>query len=98
MITLGSNIELVGFKEVDPGSMVIVRKMVGNYFRRFTDTKGGIEKLTLTLKPVHAQDENSKFELKGRVAMSGAVKASEATEKNLFFALDKVLSRIEAQL
>lgn len=91
-IELGGNIELVGFKELDGGSMVIVKKMVGNHVRKMSDTANNFESLTLTLKPVHGT--NNKFEVHAKVMDNGKPVISEVTDYNLFFTLDKALTKI----
>jgi hypothetical protein len=53
-IVLGGNIELVGFKELDGGSMVILKKMIGNHVRKMSETAENFEKLTVTMKKVGA--------------------------------------------
>ena len=42
-LQLGGNIELSGFREIDPASMVIIKKIVGNYARKFSDHFDGFE-------------------------------------------------------
>lgn len=101
MIELGGNIELVGFKEViDGATMIVLKKIVGNYVRKFSEISKTFEKLTLTLKEVHtSQDEKSrKFELHARVLNGGKPITSEVTDKNLFFAVDSALKKVEKML
>lgn len=90
MIQLGGNIELVGFKELDPAQLIVVKKIVGNYARRMADSSEGFEKLTVTMKKVH----NSQFELNAKLMDKGSPFTSEVVDFNLFFALDKVLAKI----
>ena len=35
ILQLGGNIELAGFKELDRDSMVVLKKIVGNYAKKF---------------------------------------------------------------
>lgn len=97
-ISLGGNINLVGFKELDRATMFIVRKMVGNYVRKMTDKGAGLTDVNVTLKSVHATGPNQKFELKAKVIDNGAVYASEHTDRNLFVALDKVMEKVEKSI
>ena len=91
-IELGGNIELVGFKDLDGGSMVIVKKMVGNHVRKISDMAENFQKLTLTMKPIHGA--NGKFEVHAKVLDNGRPITSEVTDFNLFFTLDKALTKI----
>ncbi len=90
MIQLGGNIELEGFSDLDPAKLVVVKKIVGNYARKMSDSSSGFEKLTVTLKPV----QDSRFELHARLMDNGKPVASEITDLNLFFALDKSLASV----
>ncbi len=92
-LVLGGNIELTGFKDVDRTKMVVVKKIVGNYSRRFSDRSATFEKLHLTLKKVG----NNKYEVHGKLSDNGKVNTSEVTENNLFVALDKALQKLEHQ-
>ncbi|MFH1669773.1 MAG: hypothetical protein ABIA62_07645 [Candidatus Woesearchaeota archaeon] len=95
-IVLGGNIELVGFKELDGGSMIILKKMVGNHVRKLSDSAENFEKLTVSMKKVGTG--NNKFEIQAKVIDNGKPYASEVTDFNLFFTLNKALLQIQNQL
>ncbi|MBD3259811.1 hypothetical protein GF371_04255, partial [Candidatus Woesearchaeota archaeon] len=42
-IKLGGNIELSGFRDLDGGTMVILKKIVGNYVRKLSDNSEKFE-------------------------------------------------------
>ena len=81
-LTLGGGIELSGFKEVDLGMMVVVKKVVGNYARKFSDDNKDFEKLSVTLDGKKMIAE---------LTIGGKAKTNEVEDNNLFVALDKVL-------
>lgn len=95
---LGGNIELSGFSDVDGASMVVLKKIIGNYGRHFSEISGNFEKLSLAIKPVHEPGENKKFEVHGKLISNGKLLASEVTERNLFVAVDSALKKIVSQL
>lgn len=97
-LQLGGNIELTGFSEVDPATLVVVKKIVGNHAKRFASITEGFEKLHITLKTIHQQEESHKFELHAKVLASGKAYAAETTDINLFFTLDKVLKKVENEI
>ncbi len=98
MIELGGNITLIGFKELDYAEMVVIKKIVGNYARRFSDREQ-INNLTLSLKQVHrTNEESSKFEMKGKVDVNGTIYNSDLVEYNLFIALDSIMKKLEVQI
>ena len=63
MIELGGNIKLVGFKELEPAQLIVIKKIVGNFAKKLNDHKGTFEELTLDLKSVH----NSNHEIHGKI-------------------------------
>lgn len=98
MIELGGNIQLVGFKELGYAEFVVIKKVVGNYARKFSAHKP-FSALKLSLKPIHkTQDEVTKFEIKGSLERNGTRVHAEIVEHNLFIALDKILKKLESQL
>ncbi len=95
VLNLGSKIELSGFRDVDRSSMVIVKKIVGNYLKRYEELSQTIETLKIHLKVVHETEKSKKFELHVKVIDNGKVHTSEHTDRNLFFTLDKTLASLE---
>jgi hypothetical protein len=93
-INLGGNIVLSGFKDLEPGVMFIIKKVVGNYVKKMSE-KSAVENLTLTLKKVHesADGQKTKFEIMGKL-IAGKMHNSECTDFNLFVAIDKVLAKM----
>lgn len=97
-LQLGGNIELSGFKEIDPAGMIIVKKIVGNYARKFSDQCDNFEKLSLSMKPVHETEASKKFEMHGMVIDKGRTYTSEMTDRNVFVVIDSVLKKIETAM
>ncbi|MBW3000050.1 hypothetical protein KY339_05240 [Candidatus Woesearchaeota archaeon] len=92
---LGGNIVLNGFRELDGAQLIVVKKIVGNYARRMSDLCKKFENLSVTMKTVHAKERANKFELHAKLMDNGTPYNSEVTDFNLFFALDKVLAKLE---
>jgi len=93
-LQLGGNIELSGFGILDRGVMVILKKIVGNYARKMSDTSRNFEKLSLRMKTVH----DSKYELHAKLMDNGKAFASSATERNVFVAVDSALKKIMKEI
>ena len=93
MIELGGNIKLSGFNELEPAMLVVVKKMVGNYCKKMTDHATNFKELNLNLKQVHKTEKNSKYEVHAKLD-ADKMYTSEVIDFNLFFAIDKVLSKI----
>lgn len=96
MIELGGNIVLAGFRERDPAELVVVKKLVGTYARRISEQTGVLDRLTVTMKPVHKQGDSEKFELHVKVEAGNRSESLETTDHNLFVALDSVLKKAYA--
>jgi len=84
---LGGNISLEGFDELEPGTLIVVKKMVGNYAKKISE-KNKFEKLELTLKK-----EAEKYKIEVKLIIEGKEKKEEAEDVNLFFTIDKVLGK-----
>ncbi|MBI4439122.1 hypothetical protein HY640_04275 [Candidatus Woesearchaeota archaeon] len=97
-VTLGGNIQLAGFNEVDGGSKVILKKIIGNHARRFTEICNRFELLRLQMKKIHEREKSTKFELHGMVIDNGKHYNASMSDMNLFFALDKVLKKLESEI
>ena len=69
-IELGGNIELVGFKELDHASMVVLKKIVGTYAKKFSEANSDFEKLVVT------KTDNG---IKAELYHGGNVKNSESS-------------------
>lgn len=97
-VTLGGNIELAGFKDLDGGSAVILKKIIGNYARRFSEICEKLELLKLQMKRIHEREKSEKYELHGFVIDNGKRYTASVADANLFFALDKVLKKLESEI
>jgi ribosome-associated translation inhibitor RaiA len=92
---LGSSIEINGFSIVDQASMVIVKKVIGSYARKFSDKNVGFEKLTVILSKDESQDS---FQVEAQAKTTSSLFNSKINEKNLFVGIDSVLKNLESQL
>lgn len=97
-VQLGGNIELSGFKEVDGGTMIILKKIIGTYARKFSDSLQKFEKLSVNMKEIHETEGSKKFEIHGKLVDNGKVHAAEATDRNLFTCVDSVMKKLENSL
>jgi hypothetical protein len=96
--SLGGNIQLTGFGEVDNSSMVVLKKIVGNYARRYTEVCKQCDLVHITMKPVHEREKSEKYEIHALVTAKGKNYAAEFIDRNLFFALDACLKKIENEI
>ena len=95
---LGGNIVLSGFKDIDSASMVILKKIIGNYVRKMSEHSGKFESLHITMKAVHKTEKSEKYEIYAKMVDNGKPFASEAVERNLFIAIDSALKKIMKEL
>ena len=97
MIELGGSIELVGFKEFEPSELVVLKKIIGNFVRKFADNVEGYEKLTISIKRVGSPKSN-KFEVQTKLMVSAKPVNSDVTENNVYFALAQSFKKLENQV
>ncbi|MBI2650291.1 hypothetical protein HYX04_03180 [Candidatus Woesearchaeota archaeon] len=97
-IALGGNIQLTGFRDIDSSSMVVLKKVIGNYAKRIAELTKKLNALHITLKPVHEREKSEKYEVHAKIVDDGKVYASETTDRNLFVAVDNVLKKIVNEL
>lgn len=97
MIELGGNITLTGFQERDYAELIVIKKIVGRYARQISDYQPGFERLLITLKPVQRTNSGNKFEIEAHCVLKGEQHAANATEQNLFVALDGALKQLCTQ-
>ncbi|MFT4303607.1 MAG: hypothetical protein ACMXYG_03515 [Candidatus Woesearchaeota archaeon] len=98
-LELGGHIELTGFVGLMPGSMTIIKKIVGTYTKRYTDLVKDFQKLNLAMKPIHHTTDKPKiFHINAKMIHEGRVTASEAEDRNIFHAIDSALKKIEAEI
>jgi hypothetical protein len=95
MINLGSSIQLSGFKQVDPGQRIVVKKIVGSQVRKFQDMLPDFERLTLHLKPVHKTEANMQYELHADIIHGGKNINSQIIARNLFMGLAEIFNKLE---
>lgn len=92
-IELGGSINLIGFKDLEPAKLVVVKKIVGNFIKKVQDHHQDFQKITVTMKKVH----ESKFEVMTHLIIKDKNYTSEVTDFNLFFALNSSLEKIIEQ-
>ena len=51
-LRLGGEIELVGFKEVDTRNMIVLKKIIGNYVRKFNDHNIGFKSIKISYSAI----------------------------------------------
>ncbi len=95
-IQLGGVIELTGFSSLDRGTMSVLKKIIGNYTRKFIDRAEGFEKVLMHLKKLKSgeEEELGLFELHGKVLIKGKMYNSDLTDRNIFFAVDNVMKKL----
>lgn len=79
---LGGNIELIGFESLEPGTLIVVKKMVGNYAKKIE----GLERFVLTL------NKNDEYKMECLLVINGEEHKAEVSNKNLFYGIDKAIS------
>ncbi len=90
MIELGGNIKLDNFEGLEPALLIVVKKVVGNYTKKISEAFADFKEIEISL----VDKESNKIAVR---LTADKEYTSEASDKNLFFALDKALSIIMKQ-
>ncbi|MBI4440441.1 hypothetical protein HY638_05700 [Candidatus Woesearchaeota archaeon] len=85
---LGGNIVLTGFSSCDLGTMHILKKIVGNYAKDFSERLDDFEKLHLKMSRNEMQ-----FDVEATVTRSGNSTSFIASESNIFVGVDGALKK-----
>jgi hypothetical protein len=93
VMQLGGNIELSGFRDINGASMVILKKMIGNYARKMSEISDKFEKLHVK-KTAHEDEKGRMYHIQAEHLNDGKAHVSEFTDKNLFVAVDSALKKI----
>ncbi|MBS1266427.1 MAG: hypothetical protein MAG795_00394 [Candidatus Woesearchaeota archaeon] len=97
-LVLGGIIELSGFRKLRRDQLIVLKKIVGNYARQFSESSKNFEKLSLHMKEIHKTEKSEKYELHGMVLDNEKQYNSEVTHRNLFVALNKVCEKIKSMM
>lgn len=96
VINFGNSIRLSGFKALDGGSMLILKKMIGNYVRKLSDSKN-FEKLNLNLNSI-VENDSKKFEISAELVNGGKTYNSKVIDNNVFVAIGDVMKKLDNSL
>ncbi len=91
-VELGGNISLTGFEDIQPVQMVVLKKIVGNSVKTYSEKAKDFQKFELILSK-----EGDQHKLKAILTAEKPVEA-ESISNNLFMALADVLKKIESSL
>jgi len=93
-VQLGGNITISGFRDIDGASMVVLKKIIGNYARKIAEMNDKFESLKVTMKSVHEKEKSEKYEIHVNLMNNGKPFVSEVVERNLFIAVDNALKKV----
>ena len=93
MIELGGNRKLKGFSEIDNASLIVIKKIVGNYAKKLAETTDDFQNLILSLESKTPKD----FKINIEFQKTSENLNSEIQGENLFFTLSKALEGIKTK-
>ena len=91
---LGGNIELEGFDNIEVAQLIVIKKIVGSRAKKISEDVSEFDNLCITLK----ENEKDKVTVIGKIKIKDKEQEAEASDKNLFFALNTVLSELTAKV
>jgi len=98
-LTLGGNIVLSGFSQLDFTEVIVVKKMVGQFSKKLSETVSGFSRLSITLKEVHKTAEgHPHHDIVTKAVVDNKEYATEKNGFNLFVVLDESMKAVEEQI
>lgn len=85
-VRLGGNIELFGIENFDNAQMIVLKKIIGMYARKFSEK--GLERLAVSFVDGVSVE----------AVCNGSTHSSSADHDNVFFGVDSALKEIESKL
>ena len=82
---LGGNILLDGCDNLEPATLIVLKKMVGNYARKISE-KANFDELRINL-----MNKDKIYKLEAVLVRAGIQDSRVCEENNLFFALNNAL-------
>lgn len=92
-ISLGGNITLNGFQNIEGGKMVVLKKILGTNTKQIQKKKSDYEKLVITL-----EGDESNATIKLELTAGGSQTLAEDTQNNVFMALDSAFKKLLEQI
>ena len=84
---LGGNIKLTNFDDTEPALLIVIKKIVGNYTKKVSESLSNFKEIEVILE----DKKTNKVKVK---VIADKENMAEASDKNLFFALDKALKTV----
>lgn len=94
-INLGDTIQLSGFKELEHGALIVVKKLVGTQVKKFQESIKDFQRINIHLKTVHKTEQNMKYELHAGLIHGGKNINVETIDRNIFMALSSIFEKLE---
>lgn len=91
MIELGGNIKLDGFENLEPALLIVVKKVVGNFARQYSE-KTNVKELLINLE----DKEKNKVSVKLQCDKEDIEESGKGD--NLFYTLNGLLVKIKGKL
>ena len=83
---LGGNIELYGSENLDGATMIVLKKIIGTYARKFSEK--GLERLAVSFGDKAVRVE---------AVVQGSTHSADKSHDNIFFCIDAALKEIESK-
>jgi hypothetical protein len=91
---LGDKIEILGFDDLEPALLIVVKKIIGNKVKDISEAKDGFESIKITLKGSKEQG----YELGGVIIINKIEKSAYIKNSNLFFAINALFEDLQKDL
>lgn len=91
-VSLGGNITLNGFKDLEKAKLVVLKKMIGNSVKEIQEKKSDYESIAITF-----EGDESNATIKIDLTAGGNTLSGEDNQNNIFMALNGALKKVTDQ-
>ncbi len=95
---IGGNVKVTGFGILDSPSMLVAKKIIETYAKKYNDFSSDVREVHITLKPLHEREKSEKYQVDTRVQSKGKIFAAEHVDRNVFVALDKAMGKVQQSM
>ena len=85
---LGDRIEIEGFDNMEPATLIVVKKMIGSSAKTISENHGEFTTLKIILK------SDTKYELNSELVLNEKTHSANAKSDNLFFGLNTLFNEL----
>lgn len=99
MMSIGNDIILTGFKDLDEQTQMQVKKLVETHVNTIRNHFGEkFNRVNLTLKSIHKRETSQKYDINIHLRVDNKDYYAEFVDRNLFTTIDTVFEKVQKEV